>query len=552
MADTTDSVLSFTRDAAFINRRAQVRRDAGEDMDALRLYRRACEEAPDNAVYRIDLAEMLNKMGCVDASYGELNRLINKGAISLKALSQEPALRGALFGQACNLSAMGYPYAALLMLKPIKDMPCGDEIDSDCGALSDQLIARTIVDQSGKMRARFLKRMLNFIDSGDVSHAYIAARRYLARHSASPLGHISLAWALYSVNEQPQAMEHMVRALTTMRRDPWVLYIASRILAGSDDDQAQTTLTNAFMLSGSHEFDIVLLRHAAALGMNSLVLELTARMLESDPGAPYPSVCKSVAIFNMGSSARAALQPLHTCLKIYPGNIIASHYEALLAASPKAPLDYPDREMLRQWAGAVSAMRAHIVANSTALPVLGGKDIKLLAWGLHHADVKIFASSAALLTHSGSNEALGELWSYLAECDAPDAFRLDALSMMSAAGMPLPRLIFLRGKLMSLNETRAARIIAGMESCRSVRIAARRMREYPDAIFDMRAMHFLAGDMELNSDELASALECAFRIKHGEAINLREIANRREINCARLTRAVYAYLQIAGNQEEQP
>lgn len=551
MADTTDSVLSFTRDAAFINRRAQVRRDAGEDMDALRLYRRACEEAPDNAVYRIDLAEMLNKMGCVHASYDELNRLINEGVISLKALTQEPALRGALFMQAHSLCAMGYPSSAQTMLSILKDMPDGD-MKEDCEDLSFHIMVDALAEHSSHARTIFIKRMLHFMDSDDVSHAHIAARRYLARHKASPLGHIALAWTLYRMDEQAQATEHMVRALTTMRRDPWVLYIASRILAGSDAEQAQTTLMNASILSDRNEFDRLLLRQAAALGMHSLVLDLTERILESDPGAPYPSACKSVAMFNMGSSARAALQPLHTCLKIYPGNIIASHYEALLAASPKAPLDYPDREMLRQWAGAVSAMRAHIVANSTALPVLGSKDIKLLAWGLHHAGVKIFASSAALLTHSGSNEALGELWSYLAECDAPDAFRLDALSMMSAAGMPLPRLIFLRGKLMSLNETRAARIIAGMESCRSVRIAARRMREYPDAIFDMRAMHFLAGDMELNSDEMASALECAFRIKHGEAINLREIANRREINCARLTRAVYAYLQIAGNQEEQP
>ena len=69
MSETNGSVLNFTRDAAFINRRAQLRRDSGDDMEALRLFRRACAEAPDRLDYRVDVAEMLNRMGCVRASY---------------------------------------------------------------------------------------------------------------------------------------------------------------------------------------------------------------------------------------------------------------------------------------------------------------------------------------------------------------------------------------------------------------------------------------------------------------------------------------------------
>ena len=56
MSETNGSVLNFTRDAAFINRRAQLRRDSGDDMEALRLFRRACAEAPDRLDYRVDVA----------------------------------------------------------------------------------------------------------------------------------------------------------------------------------------------------------------------------------------------------------------------------------------------------------------------------------------------------------------------------------------------------------------------------------------------------------------------------------------------------------------
>lgn len=466
MADTTDSVLSFTRDAAFINRRAQVRRDAGEDMDALRLYRRACEEAPDNAVYRIDLAEMLNKMGCVHASYDELNRLINEGLISLKALTQEPALRGALFMQAHSLCAMGYPSSAQTMLSVLKDMPGGD-MKEDCEDLSFHIMVDALAERSSHARTTFIKRMLHFMDSDDVSHAHIAARRYLARHKASPLGHIALAWALYRMDEQAQATEHMVRALTTMRRDPWVLYIASRILAGSDAEQAQTTLMNASILSDRNEFDRLLLKQAAALGMHSLVLDLTERILESDPGAPYPSACRAVALISTGASVRTALQPLHSCLNIYPGNIMACHYEALLNSSPDAPLDYPDREMLRQWASTVSSLRPRIMAGGDNPPTCSSEEIQLLAWGLRHADMKISLSSAALLTYLGGEDARMELWSYLSACDANDRSKLNALITMTEARMPLPKLIFLRGKLISLNKNLIARIFANGEPCLS-------------------------------------------------------------------------------------
>ena len=100
MAQKNGSLLPFTRDAAFINRRAQARREAGENLEALRLFRRAMEAAPDNLEYCVDTAELLNHMGCLTASYELINSLINSGCIS-RALRSGTASSSALFGQAC-------------------------------------------------------------------------------------------------------------------------------------------------------------------------------------------------------------------------------------------------------------------------------------------------------------------------------------------------------------------------------------------------------------------------------------------------------------------
>lgn len=551
MSDTTGSVLNFTRDAAFINRRARARHNSGEYIEALKLFRRACAEAPDNVTYQADLAEMLYTMGCVDASYHEVNRLMNKCAITSGALRNQPSLRRALFLQARNLRNMGYPHAAQIMLRPLKDMRMGKDAEL-FNNLYEQVVARTILSYSKQPRMRFLERILHFISANDILNAYIAARRYLVRHKASPLGHIALAWALNGMKEQAESTEHMVRALTTMQRDPWVLYIASIILSDSDPAQAQQLLVNAFALTDDRKYDLFLLRQAAALNIDSLVMDIAARILEHDPGAPYPSACRAVAQFNTGASVRAAMMPLSRSLDIYPGDIIASHYAELLEAAPQAALAYPDAEMLMLWSGNAAKLSANIMNGKGGLASLSDRETKLMAWGLYHSSMQTCVTSATILLCLGGEQACSELWKYLVSQDAPDKMRMTVLYMMVMANMPLPKLIFMRGKLMSLNKELMCRISALLEPRLSLRKAARRLRDEPSAITDMHKVLNSCGDMGLNEDELASALECTIRILKGEAISLRAVANRRSINCARLTRAVYSYLQIAGHQEEQP
>ena len=124
------------------------------------------------------------------------------------------------------------------------------------------------------------------------------------------------------------------------------------------------------------------------------------------------------------------------------------------------------------------------------------------------------------------------------------------MELMSASDMALPRLIFLRDKLRPLNETTLCRIMAQSESRLDIRVAARRLREHPEAIVSLRTLAFFSEGSGQDARLNANALECAYRITHGEALNLRTIAKKRRINCAKFTRAVYSLIHISHPQED--
>ena len=248
MSETNGSVLNFTRDAAFINRRAQLRRDSGDDMEALRLFRRACAEAPDRLDYRVDVAEMLNRMGCVRASYYEIVDIINDGLLDGADASDDEgymeAVGAALFGQACNLSSLGFAASAIDLINRARRYP-RDEADMDSlNELYTQLIARELTPNGLRTKERFIRKLHMYAESGNTRRAYALARRYLKHNDKRPLAHAAMAWAEMLRGNQPESMEHLVRALAMTKRDPWVLSIAARILIAGERGQAQPALDN--------------------------------------------------------------------------------------------------------------------------------------------------------------------------------------------------------------------------------------------------------------------------------------------------------------------
>ena len=168
-----------------------------------------------------------------------------------------------------------------------------------------------------------------------------------------------------------------------------------------------------------------------------------------------------------------------------------------------------------------------------------------LEWGLYFRDDDISASSAALLAHAGSERARKALWRFLASYDSSDDHRIAAMELMSASDMALPRLIFLRDKLRPLNETTLCRIMAQSESRLDIRVAARRLREHPEAIVSLAARWRSSRKAPGRTRGCnANALECAYRITHGEALNLRATLPRSVGSTAQSSRAPYTRLYI--------
>ena len=419
--------------------------------------------------------------------------------------------------------------------------------------LYTQLIARELTPNGLRTKERFIRKLHMYAESGNTRRAYALARRYLKHNDKRPLAHAAMAWAEMLRGNQPESMEHLVRALAMTKRDPWVLSIAARILIAGERGQAQPALESAFAVSEGPECDEVLLRQAIALGMDYLALDISGRLLENAPGNPYFSACNAAALINTGASARSALNVMRLSLDIYPGDITARHYVKLISDTMPdcAPIKYPDQEMLEAWARTVADLRIMLIASAGGvIPKYDDKMTDTLEWGLYFRDDDISASSAALLAHAGSERARKALWRFLASYDSSDDHRIAAMELMSASDMALPRLIFLRDKLRPLNETTLCRIMAQSESRLDIRVAARRLREHPKAIVYLRTLAFFSEGSGQDARLNANALECAYRITHGEALNLRTIAKKRRINCAKFTRAVYSLIHISHPQED--
>ncbi len=556
MTDKNGYVLNFTRDAAFINQRGRAHRDSGNDMEALRLFRRASEQEPDNLKYRLDVCETLSDMHSTRAAYDGIVDIINDGLIDNAALADSNVAHAVYCTLVRCLNANEYFAGANSILRYARSYIGDDNEADDDDSYMPMVVQTTIGEMSQRnshIKLHFLERLHMYAEGGNIKCAYALAKRYLRHHKNSPTAHAAMAWAEMLNGNQPDSMEHLVRALAMTKRDEWVLSIAARILLSGEHGQAQPALENAFQVSNSRMCDKVLLQQAIALNMDSLVLDIATKLLEQDAGEPYLCACQAAAMINMGDSPRAALAVMRRSLELYPGDITARHYADIISKSMPdcVPIKYPDHEMLEEWARAVFDIRAMLIESNGIVPMYTDNMIALLEWGLYNRDDDISASSAALLTHAASEDkARMALWHFLASNGPTDDHRLSAMEIMVASDIKLPRIVFLHGKLHSLDENSMCRIMAHEESRLDIRTAAKRLREYPDSIVALRALSFFSGNAQNDANMSATALECAYRITHGEAIRLREVASKRGLNCAKLTRAVYSLIEISHPQED--
>lgn len=548
-------VLNFTRNAAFINQRGQAHRNSGNDLEALRLFRRASEQESDNLKYRLDICETLSSMHCTHAAYNGIVDIINDGLIDKAASADSNVVHAIYYTLARCLNAHEYFAGANSVLRYMRGYIGDDPKAAGNGSYVPMVVKTTIGEmglRSNHIKLHFLERLHMYAGNGNTRYAYALAKRYLRHHKNSPTAHAAMAWVEMLTGNQPDSMEHLVRALAMTKRDEWVLSIAARILLSGENGQAQPALENAFQINSSRMCDMVLLEQAIALNMDSLVLDIATKLLEQDTAQPYLSACQSAAMINMGDSPRAALAVMKRSLELYPNDITARHYVDLISKSlPNcAPIKYPDHEMLEEWARTVFDIRAMLIASGGKTPVYTDDMIAILECGLYNRDDDISASSAALLTHAASEDkARMALWHFLASYGPSDDHRLSAMDIMVASDIKLPRIVFLHGKLHSLNENALCRIMAHEENRIDVRTAAKRLREYPDSIVSLRALSFFSDGTESNANMSATALECAYRITHGEAIRLRAVAAKRGLNCAKLTRTVYSLIETSHPQE---
>lgn len=361
-----------------------------------------------------------------------------------------------------------------------------------------------------------------------------------------------MAWAQMLRGDQPASMEHLVHALSMKHQDPWVLSIAARMLDSGEHGQARPALENAYALSGDPYCDRTLLKQASALGMDALVMDISARLLEADCCDPHASACHAVAMVNMGEPARAALAVLRRSLEVYPGDATAGHYLRLIEQlkPDDRPLPYPVNAMPREWARAVAGLRIRLFSGDVSALAGDAHLIGLLEWGLYCPSGEVCESSAALLSRIGGDLAREALWRCLTSYERPNGKLRAILSLMSEADIPLPRLVFAGGRLQRLSCRMISRMAAEDKTCVAVRAAARRLHEYPDAAVELSAMLFFADGAAHDAHLMSSALECAYRIAHREFIDLRALARRRHLSCARLMRAVNSLIQTYHPQEE--
>ena len=310
-------VVSFDRSAEYLHHRAMMNRRDNRIIDALELMRQAVEASPDNAEYRLDLAEL----------YCELEYHAQSASLLLDMLAKPDAPDECYYGLALNQLGMNDVSGARHSLNLYRSRDPEGAHNSDAGDLLNQL---SLYENMMRPDNRRLYRAMR-----------TANRACEAMKANQP----EKACRLFRASLEKASEQFEMRALC----------VCAQVYAMLGDSARANELMNRAEAEHPEGTDLLLMIHAAGeMKLHDRAAEYARLALQQSPYDRELLHIRGVAMKRAGAQDREAAACWERILRIDPEDDVAAFYQSVAANNRldqytlEFAYEVPDEEYLRR------------------------------------------------------------------------------------------------------------------------------------------------------------------------------------------------------------
>ncbi len=433
-------VVSFKRNASYLHEHAMKNRRAGLNADALELFRKACEQEPDNVEYKLDLAQLYSEMGL----YEQASRVFTE------VLLKDKNERDCLYGMAVNLFKQGEVSRAERALSAYVEAEKDGRKAAEARRLMDEIsIAKDIGRPSDRKLWRAMRLSASACDQMNAGNNLEGARLFeksLDTRVYSAEVRALYAHSLMSLKRDGEALEQartclreMEKAGTHSLRAMWLSAQVFEQLGQTDEagrlmkkavteaKGEQDMQLKAFMLMDLERFDEA--------------DEVIGRVLLQTPYDKQFLHMSSVARYNQELEDEEIKQGWSRIKRLDQFDPIADYYLKAMdnGAMPPRPMPYayaiPVHEAIRR----VQYITEKLIRGGEALKDAWETDSefrKILEWEIYQKESRVSRLALATIMNVDTEETRGILRTFSQRPDISMKQRLYSMYLMKTANIP--------------------------------------------------------------------------------------------------------------------
>lgn len=455
-------IVAFDQSAGFFSRQAQKFAEQNRFADALRYSRMAAEKEPDNAQYRLELAQLYTEMCYYEASNEILLYMVQRYGVQMPEC---------FFSVGCNFMGLAeYDRARESLIHYLQVDPYGEYME-DAQEMLEAIdeYQRMIYDEDGEeedpeRRALFYKadKARSLMENGDFRGAIKLFEEILKQDPSLIFVKNNLAFALQSQHEGQRAMQLCREVLEQDPENLHALCNLALFMRDADSQADLTAYTRRIATMPLEENDDILKAGMTLceLGCHKEAQGRLKEMLERRPYEMRVLHALAMTYYNLGDY-KAAARLWGEMLRLDAGDTIAAYYrgkaqQALETGRPERktypyPYQVPYDEILTR----IRTLGEWIWAPKSSRAKERWKEdpdfVNLVLWGLNLGDMTIRRALLGLLGSFGDEKAQSILRGFLLRKSEPDSVKREIFGLLRQAGAKEPYIAYMDGEIVEVH-----------------------------------------------------------------------------------------------------
>jgi len=434
-------VVSFDRSAAYVHARAMKNRRDNNPIDALELMRQAVAQAPDNAEYRLDLAEMLCEMGCHEQS----NRIL------LDMLAGTDAPDECYYGLALNQLGANELESARRALAIYRRKTNDDGIFTEAGNLVHEIdLYEALNRPSDRRLGRALQiagKACDALRSEDYPKALRLFERSLEIKDDQHEMRALYAVALKFSGDEARALQEVRRSISVPEPGVRTLCAAAQVMKLCGMEAEGLELVRRAMAERPFGPELrLLILTMGEMGMHAEAADGLRLALRETPHDRTLLHMRAVALHKSGADDAQAASYWNRILRIDPEDSIAEFYRD---AANQGRLDRCEPDYSYQVPGSEYRMRLIWIAEQLSQGMDHALDLwrsdkrfrRLLVWAVGTGNESCGRAAIMVIASAGDDESESLIRQLLYKNDIPMLVKFHALVFLRMRNADMAKLL---------------------------------------------------------------------------------------------------------------